>query len=182
VGQQQFEEHEMSIGDLVPWRWSGPRRFGDDRSLDAFLTEMESLHRNIDRLFADAWTGGFTPSLLSESWTKSRITPRLDVSEDDKAFHIDVELPGLSDKDISVTVADRVLTISGEKKEEKEKKEKDVFRSERAYGSFRRVLELPSAVDAGKIAAKFKDGVLRIEAPKSKEAQDRARQIPVKSA
>lgn len=172
----------MSIGDLVPWRWGGLRRFDDDRSFDAFRTEMESLHRNIDRLFADAWTGGLAPSLLSESWAKSQITPRLDVVEDDKAFHVSVELPGLSEKDVAVTVTDRVLTISGEKKEEKEKKEKDVFRRERAYGSFRRVLELPNAVDAGTIAAKFKDGVLTIDAPKSKEAQQRVRRIAVKGA
>ena len=172
----------MSIGNLAPWRWGGLRRLYDDRSFDAFHTEIESLHRNIDRLFADAWPSGLAPSLLSQSWTKSRITPRLDVVEDDKAFHVSVELPGMSEKDVAVTVTDRVLTITGEKKEAKEKKDQDVFRSERAYGSFRRALELPSDVDAGKVAAKFKDGVLKIDAPKSKEAQERARQIHVKGA
>jgi HSP20 family protein len=106
--------------------------------------------------------------------------PRLDVAEDDKAFHVTVELPGLSEKDVAVTVTDRVLTISGEKREEKEKKDKDVVRRERAYGSFRRAIELPGDVDAGKIAAKFKDGVLTVDVPKTKDAQERVKKIPVK--
>lgn len=172
----------MSLGDLVPRQWGGLRRFDDDRTFDVFRTEMDSLHRNLDRLFTDAWTGGFAPSLLSESWTKSQISPRLDVAEDDKAFQVSLELPGMGEKDVSVTMTDRVLTISGEKKEEKETKDKDVVRRERAYGSFRRTLELPTGVDASKIAAKFKDGVLTIEVPKTKEAQERVRQIPVKGA
>jgi HSP20 family protein len=172
----------MAIGNLVPWRWGALRNSEDDRSFDAFQREMESLHRNIDRLFADAWGGSFAPSLLSETWASGKITPRLDVSEDDKGFHVAVELPGMSDKDVAVTVDARVLTIRGEKKEEKEKKDKDVFRRERAYGSFRRTIELPSDVDSAKIEAKFKDGVLTIDLPKTKQAQERVKQIPVKAA
>ncbi len=172
----------MAIGNLVPWRWGSLRSFDDDRSFDSFRSEMDSLHRSIDRLFADTWSGNFEPSLLSETWTTAKITPRLDVVDDDKAFRVSVELPGMTDKDVAVTVDDRTLTIRGEKKEEKEKKDKDVFRRERAYGSFRRTIELPGDVDAGKIEAKFKDGVLTIDLPKTKEAQERVRQIPVKAA
>jgi HSP20 family protein len=172
----------MAIGNLVPWRWGSLRGFDEDRSFDAFRAEMDSLHRSIDRLFADAWGGSFAPSLLSETWTTGKIVPRLDVVDEDKAFRVTVELPGMTDKDVAVTVDDRTLTIRGEKKEEKEKKEKDVFRRERAYGSFRRAIELPSDVDAAKIEAKFKDGILTIDLPKTKEAQDRVKQIPVKAA
>jgi HSP20 family protein len=172
----------MAIGNLVPWRWGTLRTFDDDRPIGSFQREMDSLHRSIDRLFADAWGGSFAPSLLSETWSTTRITPSLDVSEDEKGFHVSVELPGMSDKDVAVTVTDRVLTIRGEKKEEKEKKDKDVFRQERAYGSFRRTIELPSDIDSSKIEAKFKDGVLTIELPKTKQAQDRVKQIPVKAA
>jgi HSP20 family protein len=170
------------MANLVPWRWGALRNLDDDRSFENFRTEMESLHRSIDRLFADAWGGSFAPSLLSETWTTGKIAPRLDVAEDDKAFHVTVELPGMNDKDVAVTVDDRMLTIRGEKKEEKEKKDKDVFRRERAYGSFRRTIELPGDVDSGKIEAKFKDGILTIDLPKTKEAQDRVKQIPVKAA
>jgi HSP20 family protein len=158
------------------------RSFDEDRSFDSFRAEMDSLHRGIDRLFADAWNGNLAPTLLSEPWTTGRIVPSLDVAEDDKAFRVSVELPGMTDKDVSVTVDDRTLTIRGEKKEEKEKKDKDVFRRERAYGSFRRTIELPGDVDAAQIEAKFKDGVLTIALPKTAEAQARVKQIPVKAA
>jgi HSP20 family protein len=172
----------MAIGNLVPWRWGSLRSVDDDRSFDTFRTEMDSLHRSIDRMFADAWNGGFAPSLLSDAWTTSKMLPNLDVVDDDKAFRVTVELPGLTDKDVAVTVDGGTLTIRGEKKEEKEKKEKDVLRRERAYGSFRRTVELPGDVDAAKIEAKFKDGVLTIDLPKTKEAQERVKQIPVKAA
>jgi HSP20 family protein len=172
----------MPIGNLVPWRWGSLRGLEDDRTFDSFRSEMDALHRSIDRLFADAWGGSFAPTLLSETWQTGKITPRLDVVEDEKAFRVSVELPGMTDKDVAVTVDDRTLTVRGEKKEEKEKKEKDVFRRERAYGSFRRTIELPSDVDAAKIEAKFKDGVLTIDLPKTKEAQERVKQIPVKAA
>jgi HSP20 family protein len=172
----------MAIGNLVPWRWGSLRSFDEDRSFGDFRAEMDALHRSLDRLLADAWGGSFAPSLLSETWTTGKITPRLDVLDDDKAFRVTVELPGLTDKDVAVTVDDSTLTIRGEKKEEKEKKDKDVYRRERAYGSFRRTIELPGEVDAAKIEAKFKDGVLTIDLPKTKEAQEKIRQIPVKAA
>lgn len=172
----------MTISNLVPWRWGALPASADDRSLDVFRSEMESLHRTIDRLFADAWGGNLVPSLLSETWTSGKIVPRLDVSEDDKAFRVTVELPGMSDKDVAVTVDERVLTVRGEKKEEKEQKDKNLFRSERAFGSFLRSIELPSDVDSAKIEAKFKDGVLTIDLPKTKQAQERVKQIPVKAA
>jgi HSP20 family protein len=172
----------MAIGDLVPWRWGALRNLDDARSIESFRNEMDSLHRSIDRLFSDAWGVDLAPSLLSGAWAAGAITPRLDVTEDDKAFRVSVELPGMSDKDVVVTVDERTLTIRGEKKEEQEKKDKDVFRRERAYGSFRRTIELPSDVDTAKIDAKFKDGVLAIDLPKTKQAQERVKQIPVKAA
>jgi HSP20 family protein len=175
----ELEESDMAIGDLVPWRWGGLRAIDEDRTFGSLRSEMEALHRNIDRVFGDLWRG---PSLLNDGWTSAKLVPSLDVTEDDKGFNVSVELPGMDEKDVAVSVRDRVLTIRGEKKEEKEKKEKDVYRSERAYGSFRRVMELPADVDAEKIEASFKKGVLTIALPKSKEAQAKVKQIPVKAA
>jgi len=169
----------MAIGELIPWRWGGLRRIEEDQTFDAFRREMEALHRNLDRVFSSALS---EPSLLGETWTTRAVVPRLDVTEDDKAFHVTVELPGMDEKDVAVSVADRVLTIRGEKKEEKEKKDKEVYRRERAYGSFRRVMELPADVDAEKIDASFRKGVLTIALPKTKEAQAKVKQIPVKAA
>jgi HSP20 family protein len=172
----------MAIGDLVPWRWGSLRGVDENRSLDTLRAEMDSLHRSIDRLFADTLKGTFAPSLLSEAWTTGKMTPSLDVVDDGKSFRVTVELPGMTDKDVAVTVDGGTLTIRGEKKEEKEKQDKDVFRRERAYGSFRRTVEVPGDVDTAKIEAKFKDGVLTIDLPKTKEAQQRVKQIPVKAA
>jgi HSP20 family protein len=172
----------MAIGDIVPWKWGGLRRLQEDRGFDVFRNEMDSLHRSLDRLFENAWGGGLGASLLSDTWTTRDVVPRLDFAEDDKSFRVAIELPGMTDKDVAVSLTDRTLTISGEKKEEKEKKDKEVYRRERAYGSFRRVMELPGDVDADKINASFQNGVLTIDLPKTKEAQDKVRQIPVKAA
>jgi HSP20 family protein len=108
--------------------------------------------------------------------------PQLDVTKDDKSFAVKVDLPGLDEKDVEVTLSDRVLTIRGERKEEKEAKEKDYYRRERAHGTFRRSIEIPAAVDATKIEASFKKGVLTIQLRKTKEAQEKVKQIEVKVA
>jgi HSP20 family protein len=168
----------MAIGDLVPFRWGGLRRMQEDRPLGAFREEMETLHRSIDRLFQDALGNGFGPSMLSESWQRGMM-PSLDVEEDEKSFCITVELPGMEEKDVAVSLMDRVLTIRGEKKAEQEKKEKNFHRRERVFGSFQRSLELPVDIDTEKITASFKNGVLRIDVPKSPQAQSKVKQIPV---
>lgn len=172
----------MAIGDLAPWRWGGLRRTRSEQGFDAWRSEMEALHRNIDRVFEDMWSGGFDSPLLPDIFGGKDVMPKLDVSEDEKSVHVTVELPGMDEKDVSVSLTDRVLTIRGDKKQEKETKDKDVTRRERAYGSFRRSLEVPADVDAAKIEAKFRNGVLTIELPKTKEAQQKVKQIPVRAA
>lgn len=172
----------MAIGDLVPWRWGGLRRAQGEQGFDTWRSEMEALHRNLDRVFEDMWNGGFAGAALPDFFGGKDVTPRLDVSEDEKSVHVTAELPGMDEKDVAVTLTDRVLTIRGEKKEEKESKEKDVTRRERVYGSFRRSIEIPTDIDIGKIEAKFRNGVLTIELPRTKEAQQKVKQIPVKAA
>jgi HSP20 family protein len=173
----------MAVGEIVPWRWGGLRRWERERRpFESFRREMESLHRDMDRLFEGLWSEGFGASLLPETWARGEIMPQLDVTEDDKAFAVKVDLPGLDEKDVEVTLSDRVLTIRGEKKEDKETKEKDYYRRERAYGTFRRSIDIPASVDATKIEASFKKGVLTIQLPKTKEAQEKVKQIEVKAA
>ena len=128
------------------------------------------------------WREGNGSSLLPEAWLGGELRPELDLTEDGKAFQVTIDLPGLDEKDVAVTLSDRELTIRGEKKEEKETKEKDYYRRERTHGTFRRSIELPSAVDAEKIEASFKKGVLTIRLPKTKEAQEKIKQIAVKAA
>lgn len=110
----------------------------------------------------------------AEAWA-----PDIDVYEKDGALHVDAEVPGMSEKDIEITVAEGRLTISGEKSDKKEIKEKDYYRSERSYGRFSRSVELPAGADTAKAEASFKDGVLHVTVPLREEAK--AKKIEVKA-
>ena len=108
--------------------------------------------------------------------------PAVDVAETDKAYEITAELPGLEEKNIEVKLANGVLSIKGEKQEEKEEKQKDYYRRERSFGSFERSFQVPDHVDDDKIEASFKNGILSVTLPKSAEAQKQAKKIEVKGA
>ena len=160
-------------------------------SMPQALRPFESLRREVDRLFDDfaggVWRSPFGRSFfdIEPAWrTQSVMTamPAVDVTETDKAFEIIAELPGMDEKNIEVKVADDVLTIKGEKREEKEEKNKDHYVSERSFGSFQRSFQVPSGVDTDKIDASFKNGVLTVTLPKSTEAQKAEKKIAVKAA
>ena len=149
---------------------------------------FEALRNQVDRLFHDFQTGFLQgPSYrslldIAPAWRRDfgfSVTPALDIVEKEKAFEVTAELPGLDVKNIDLQLSDNVLTIKGEKLEEKEEKAKDRYVSERRYGSFRRSLQVPGSVDADKIEASFKSGVLTITLPKSPEAQKKQKSIPV---
>ena len=108
-------------------------------------------------------------------------TPRIDVKEDDVSYEISAELPGLEEKDIEISVADGSLVLRGEKSSNSEEKEGKYFRQERLYGRFERAFHLPDGVEAEKIEAKFKNGVLAITLPKKEEAKKVVRQVEVKT-
>jgi HSP20 family protein len=105
--------------------------------------------------------------------------PALEMTETDDAYKLTAELPGMDAGNIEVTVADGILTINGEKKEEREEKEKDYYFSERNYGAFERSMKLPSDAAADKITAKSKDGVLTITMPKDQNAAAHKRRIAI---
>jgi len=117
---------------------------------------LSNLRDELDRLFESPLTG----------WL-----PALDAHEDKESFTVQVELPGFKREDIQVSLQDGVLTISGERKEEKVSKESEVHRQERYYGKFARALTLPTAVAADKVKAAYKDGVLTVTLPKAEEAK-----------
>jgi HSP20 family protein len=94
------------------------------------------------------------------------VMPRVDVSETDQAIEVTAELPGLEEKDVEIDFTDDVLTIKGEKKSEKEQKEKNRYISERTYGCFLRSIQLPSGIDPAKIEASIDKGVLTVKVPK----------------
>lgn len=110
------------------------------------------------------------------------IMPNVDMDETDEKYTISAELPGMDEKDVSVTVEGGVLSISGEKKSETEEKRKNYHLSERSYGAFRRSFRLPENVDSDRIAAAFTKGVLTVTLPKTAEAKASQRRIEVKRA
>ena len=152
---------------------------------------FEDLRREVDRLFEDFgggfWRSPFRSSLFNiapfrRSETTFAAIPAVDVSETDKAYEITAELPGMDEKNVEVKLANGILTIKGEKQEEKEEKQKDYYMRERSFGSFERNFQVPDGVDVDKIDASFKNGVLSVTLPKSPEAQKAEKKIAVKSA
>jgi len=147
---------------------------------------FETLQREVDRVF-DEFTRGLPtfglPTMRSAG--VADLTPRMDVTETDKEYEVTAELPGLEEKDVQVNVADGVLTIRGEKKAEKEEKDKNYHLVERSYGSFSRALALPEGVNPDTIKASIANGVLKVTVPKPAPAQVKTidvKTVDVKSA
>ena len=108
-------------------------------------------------------------------------SPRIDVKESEAAYEISAELPGLEEKDVEITVADGILTLKGEKSAEKEEQDDNYYRKERVYGSFERSFRLPDEVEADKVEANFKNGVLTVGLPKSEEAKSVVHKVTIKA-
>ena len=168
----------MNIQKWNPWNWlrreedDQPRQLvTSDRGGGAFSPLMR-LHGEIDRMFdsffrdfgmqlPDAASGG-TPALLK---------PSVDIAENDRHYTITVEVPGVSEDDVQLSLTGRTLTISGEKRQEKTDEDRNWHRVERSYGAFRRVLSLPTDADQDDIQARFRNGVLTITIPRKAEAR-----------
>jgi HSP20 family protein len=152
---------------------------------------FETLRSEVDRLFENFGRrgSGLGRSLFDFEPFKgvgsslSVTAPKVNVAETDKALEITAELPGMDDKDVEVSLADGVLTVKGEKKEEKEEKDKNYYLVERSYGSFQRSFRLPENVNEDKVAAQVSKGVLTVTVPKKKPAKKAggARKIAIKS-
>jgi len=150
---------------------------------------FESLREEVDHIFEE-FTRGLGRWPLDrrvfevKPWSRYEsairmAAPVVDVVENASAYQVLAELPGLHDKDIEVSVADDVLIIKGEKKEEKEERAKNYHLSERRYGTFQRTFQLPLGVDADKIEANFREGVLTVTLPKTPEAQKKEKKIAI---
>jgi len=139
--------------------------------------ELEDLSNRLSSVF------GRSPIRLEgdreENLTVTEWAPSVDISEDEKEYVIKAELPEIKREDVKVKVENGVLTLSGERKLEKEEKGKRYHRIERAYGSFTRSFALPDDADGDKVTANFKDGVLRVQVMKSEKARPRAIEVKV---
>jgi len=183
----------MDIKKMVPWNWfkkeqeqevkSFPVRRSDTKS--RYSHPLARIHDEINRLFDDFFKefsmpgfdfyGDMTPVATGE-WLK----PTLDIAETDKEYTISVELPGVSEKDINLELIDDTLKISGEKKQEKEEKEKNYYSMERSYGAFQRVLSLPEDADRDNIQAAYKNGIMTIKIPRKADSESNAKRIEIK--
>jgi len=135
---------------------------------------VDSFRKEINQLFNDFFSIG--PSSLSESgWM-----PTVDVEVDDREVRIRAEIPGIEEKDLSVTLENDVLTIAGEKKEEKKEENRRYVISERRFGSFHRAIRLPEGIDREKIEAGFKNGVLKITIPRVEAPEKKRVKIALK--
>lgn len=173
----------MTLKDMVPWRWGGLRHWDEEtHPYESFLREMDSLHKEMDRLFEDFWKDSGSHTLMTQPWQFGALNPHVDETEDENAFHVKVELPGMDKDDVDVTLSASVLTIRGEKKRDDEEKGKNFYRKERSFGSFRRSLPIPVDVDETKVEARFRKGVLYIELPKTEEAIKKIKHISVEAA
>jgi HSP20 family protein len=188
----------MEFKKLVPWNWFKEEEEGDGRTLPvpredsqdqvyAFTGPLIRFHREIDRLFENAFRGfgsgpfGFEHPLM-QKMDEGKLKPTLDLGATDKDYTITVEIPGVDEKDVNLELVNDTLTIQREKKQEKEEKDKDYYRVERSYGSFQRVLSLPEIADQENVKATFKKCVLTVNMLKRALPKSDVRQIEVKSA
>lgn len=150
--------------EIMPMRHAGAPGFLDemDRLMDRILGPRESVMR---------WPMFRWPEETEVMY------PTVDIYEDEASITLKAEMPGMGKDEIDVQIADNMVTLTGEKKAEEKVERKDYYRMERSYGSFRRVLPLPTEVDAAKVKATFKDGILELKMPKAKEA---AKKVKVK--
>jgi len=162
----------MAIRDLIPWgrhenRLLAPSAEPGGRDEHPIL----SLHREVNRLFDEAFSLFGTPSLGSLAW------PKVELGETEREIRVTAELPGLDQKDVDITVEDGMLTLRGEKRSELD--DKDRGYTERSYGRFERRIGLPRGIDKDKVSATFRNGLLTVTLPKSAAANENARRIPV---
>ena len=138
------------------------------------VRSLFNVNNDLDNLFEDFFGN------RQQSTEDTQISPRLNVEENENAWVISAELPGVAKEDVKVNFQDDFLTISGEKKFEKEDKDKNYHRVERSYGKFSRSLKIGKSVLSDKIDAEYKDGVLTISLPKAEEAKPKLIDVKVK--
>jgi len=140
--------------------------------------EFSTLQDRINRVFRES----YRPEGQDESLTASSFAPAVDVYEDEHSVTLKIEVPGIDEKDINISLENNVLTVHGERKIEKEEKEENYRRVERQYGSFTRTFTLPTTVDGEKVSANYDKGVLNVTLPKKAEAKPKQIKVNIGSA
>ena len=183
----------MDIKKLAPWNWFKKEQEGNTLPIRRQDTKTQyadpftQIRQEIDKVFDSAFKGLGFPSIglgreLSPMAQTDWLKPTLDIGASDKEYTISVELPGVDENEIQVELVNDTLKIKGEKKQEKEEKERNYYRMERSYGSFQRTLSLPEDADQDDIKAVYKNGVMSITIPRKAASKTEAKQIEIKTS
>jgi HSP20 family protein len=164
-------------GNILPLKRRGDKLATRRENESPMMAIQDEMNRLFDNFFADPFD--LTP--LSTRRMANEFSPRLNVSETEKAVQVTAELPGMEEKDIQISLERDVLLISGEKKSESEETGKNFHRVERSYGSFQRAIPLVSDIQEDKVEATFKNGILTITLPKPASAVKTNRKINIKT-
>ena len=183
----------MNVKKLAPWNWlkkeqeSGHMPAVRNAQSAGYPAPLFQLHQDLDNMMSAFFRDFGSPRMFELAQMPANrmngnwIRPTLDIGGDDKEYRIDVELPGVDREDVEVLVFGDTLTIRGEKREEKEDKDKHHYCVERSYGAFQRQLTLPDDADADHVDVTFKKGVLHVRIPRHATQESSARRIEVKS-
>ncbi len=186
----------MELKKLAPWNWfkkeeeqaaSVPVRHAEmspTPRVPGSYHPMMQLQREIDHLFTTFFRGFDLPAMgnirpVIPFDDAGLWTPQVDLSATDQEYRLTVEIPGVTEKEVTVHISGNTMTIKGEKKQEKEEKDKDYYRIERSYGAFQRILSLPEDVDQDAIKASFKNGVLAVTMPRKGLAKSEGKRIDI---
>src|SRR5437867_105434 len=162
-----IEEKGVCAMKIIPWK-------SRERGLDLFQ-DLEEMQREMNRMLDFNF---HRPKKMGNGGTLW--APEVDIIDEKDLIRVKADLPGLKKEEIEVDLEDDVLTIKGEKREENETREKDLIRSERYYGSFHRSFTLPSSVDAARVNANYRDGVLEITLPKKEGTKPKQIKVDIK--
>ncbi len=181
----------MDIKRLNPWNWFSreedqSRNVPVQRGVPQIYGPLSQLHQDIDRMFDSVFRGFGLPSMGINSMRNNEnalFRPSVDIASTDKEYTITVEVPGVEEKDVKLELAaDGTLIIRGEKKQEREQRDKNFYRVERSYGSFQRTLSLPEDAEQDNIEASFNNGVLTITFLRRAVPQAPVKHIGIKKA
>jgi HSP20 family protein len=177
--REKGERRSNMKRNLIPWKRNKenvPMQRVEDNPFLALHQRMNGLFED----FFDDFEGAFrTPGLSPLNRTGFGGAPSLDVSETDDEVSVTADLPGLTEKDVEVTLDNDLLTIKGTRNEEREEKKRNYQVMERSYGEFQRVVPMPAGIDKDKAKATFKNGVLKLSLPKRPEAKTERRKISI---
>tara|TARA_R110002033_G_scaffold19035_3_gene49398 strand:- start:992 stop:1537 length:546 start_codon:yes stop_codon:yes gene_type:complete len=181
VIRNQAEEKKMSKKkSSVPVETASPRRQLSPTIANDVLAPLSRLRDEVDRMFDDRPGNALTSRWMHKFYDNA--DPLVELRDKKSEYELVAEVPGMDSDDIEIKLSDGMLRISGEKSETHEEEDETFMFSERRYGSFERAIKLPNGVDEEKISADTKDGLLTVHIPKSAEAIQKERKIPIRAS